>query len=70
MTFKLYGLFEMSYDYHTWETLNCVSAEVDRLLAYAGGDDDELPIATDAEASKLLGWKETRHWYIKEVNVV
>jgi hypothetical protein len=68
MNLKLYGLFQMSYDYHTWETLNYVSADVDRLLAYAEGDDDELPITTDGEASKLLGRKETRHWYIKEVD--
>ena len=70
MNLKVYGLFEMSYDYHTWETLNCVSADVCRLLAYAKGDEEGLPVVVNGEASKLLGWKETRHWYIKEVNVI
>ena len=67
---KLYGLFEVSYDYHTWETLNCVSEDVDRLRILATLEEEDSPITTEEVASINFGRREQRHWYIKEVNVI
>ena len=70
MNLKLYGLFGMSYDYYTWETLNCVSEDVDKLRFYAGEDEPELDITTEAASSNLFGVSEIRHWYIREVKAI
>lgn len=67
---KLYGLFEMTYDYHEWETLECVSRDEDLLRKYASTVDPDLPVVNTQSENEAYCRQETTHYYIKEVDVI
>lgn len=68
---KLYGLFEYSYDYYEWESLNCVSYSqkslVDRFHETIGNR--YKLIYTDTEHEELRDGQVT-HYMIKEVELI
>lgn len=69
----MYGLFEITFDYYSWETLIAVSAVKDNLILYheRGYDDNaakNYPLYNVEKSDEIIeGRTEEFHFVIKEV---
>lgn len=67
----MYGLFYMTYDYHEWENLVCVSDSIDKLIRYAKGKGCPITVLPDnKDEHDHYASKETAHYVISEVEAI
>ena len=70
----MYGLFEYSYDYYEWETLECISDDKNKLeveqLRLVEGENYISKRAFDEHEHNELASVEAPHYYIKKVTVL
>lgn len=62
----MYGLFEVTYDYYTWEDFVCGAKDARDLLRYV---DPEIPLCYGS-SDKEYANGEVHHFLIKEIKIL
>lgn len=63
----IYGLFDYSYDYHTFESFLMASKKLYKLEKLCT---ESIPVVFTVDEHEKLASDEIRHYYIKQLEVI